>query len=42
MWKTLGMNVERFEKMRVMPVDVYSKMYLSQKNRPARMATSTA
>lgn len=37
MWKSLGMNVERFDKMRVMLGDVYTKTYLSQKNRPARM-----
>ena len=37
MWKSLGMNVERFDKMRVMLGDVYTKIYLSQKNRPARM-----
>ncbi len=37
MWKSLGMNVERFEKMRVMLGDVYTKAFLSQKNRPQRM-----
>jgi benzoyl-CoA reductase/2-hydroxyglutaryl-CoA dehydratase subunit BcrC/BadD/HgdB len=37
MWKSLGMNVERFEKMRVMLGDVYSKVFLSQKNRPQRI-----
>jgi benzoyl-CoA reductase/2-hydroxyglutaryl-CoA dehydratase subunit BcrC/BadD/HgdB len=37
MWKELGMNVERFEKMRVMLGDMYTKIYLSQKNRPVRM-----
>jgi benzoyl-CoA reductase/2-hydroxyglutaryl-CoA dehydratase subunit BcrC/BadD/HgdB len=37
MWKSLGMNVERFDKMRVMLGDVYTKTYLSQKNRPVRM-----
>lgn len=38
MWKNLGMNVDRFEKMRVMLGDVYTKMFLGQKNRPARLA----
>lgn len=37
MWKSLGMNVERFEKMRVMLGDVYAKTFLTQKNRPQRM-----
>ena len=37
MWKSLGMNVERFDKMRVMLGDAYTKIYLSQKNRPSRM-----
>lgn len=38
MWKDLGMNVERFDKMRVMLGDMYAKTFLSQKNRPEKMA----
>ncbi len=38
MWKELGMNVERFDKMRVMLGDMYTKTFLSQKNRPEKMA----
>jgi hypothetical protein len=38
MWEELGMDVVRFEKSRQMLGDVYSKMYLSQKNRPSKMA----
>lgn len=37
MWKSLGMNVERFDKMRGMLGDAYTKIFLSQKNRPQRM-----
>ena len=38
MWKDLDMDVERFDKMRLMLGEIYGKTYLSQKNRPARMA----
>ncbi len=34
MWETLGMDVERFDKMRLMLGDMYAQSYLSQKNRP--------
>jgi benzoyl-CoA reductase/2-hydroxyglutaryl-CoA dehydratase subunit BcrC/BadD/HgdB len=37
MWKSLGMNVERFDKMRGMLGDAYTKIFLAQKNRPQRM-----
>ncbi len=37
MWKELGMNVERFEKMRCVLGDVYQKTYLMQDNRPKGM-----
>lgn len=37
MWKSLGMNVERFEKLRVMLGEVYTRTFLDQKNRPQRM-----
>ncbi len=37
MWKSLGMNVERFEKMRCVLGDVYQKTYLMQDNRPDGM-----
>jgi len=37
MWKSLGMNVERFEKMRCVLGDVYQKTYLLQDNRPKGM-----
>ena len=37
MWKSLGMNVERFEKMRCVLGDVYQKTYLMQDNRPKSM-----
>jgi benzoyl-CoA reductase/2-hydroxyglutaryl-CoA dehydratase subunit BcrC/BadD/HgdB len=37
MWKSLGMNVERFEKMRGMLGDVYQKTYLAQEHRPHSM-----
>lgn len=38
MWKGLGMDVERFDKMRLMLGEIYRKTYLAQKNRPAKMA----
>lgn len=38
MWEELDMDVARFEKSRQMLGDVYSKMYLTQKNRPSKMA----
>jgi benzoyl-CoA reductase/2-hydroxyglutaryl-CoA dehydratase subunit BcrC/BadD/HgdB len=37
MWKDLGMDVERFDKMRLMLGEIYGKTYLTQKNRPERM-----
>jgi len=37
MWKSLGMNVERFEKMRCVLGDVYQKTFLAQENRPKNM-----
>ncbi len=37
MWKSLGMNVERFEKMRCVLGDVYQKTFLMQENRPKSM-----
>jgi len=37
MWKSLGMNVERFEKMRCVLGDVYQKAFLMQDNRPQNM-----
>ena len=37
MWKSLGMNVERFEKMRCVLGDVYQKTFLMQDNRPKGM-----
>jgi hypothetical protein len=37
MWKSLEMNVERFEKMRCVLGDVYHKTYLMQENRPKAM-----
>lgn len=37
MWKKLGMDVERFEKMRCVLGDVYQKIYLTQDNRPKGM-----
>ncbi len=37
MWKSLGMNVERFEKMRCVLGDVYQKTFLMQENRPRNM-----
>jgi benzoyl-CoA reductase/2-hydroxyglutaryl-CoA dehydratase subunit BcrC/BadD/HgdB len=38
MWEELGMDVPRFEKARLMLGEAYSKTYLSQTNRPAKMA----
>jgi len=38
MWEGLGMDVPRFEKARVMLGEAYSKTYLSQARRPAKMA----
>ncbi|MBU0663444.1 MAG: 2-hydroxyacyl-CoA dehydratase family protein [Proteobacteria bacterium] len=38
MWNDLGMDVERFDKMRLMLGEIYRKTYLTQQNRPARMA----
>jgi len=38
MWKDLDMDVDRFEKARVMLGEAYAKTYLSQANRPAKMA----
>ncbi|MBU1232544.1 MAG: 2-hydroxyacyl-CoA dehydratase family protein [Proteobacteria bacterium] len=38
MWKDLDMDVERFDKMRLMLGEIFEKTYLSQKNRPAGMA----
>lgn len=38
MWKDLDMDVERFDKMRLMLGEIYQKTYLSQKNRPSSMA----
>ena len=35
MWAELDMDVPRFDKARQMLGEVYSKMFLSQKNRPA-------
>ena len=37
MWKSLGMNVERFEKMRCVLGDVYQKTFMMQENRPQSM-----
>lgn len=37
MWTELGMNVERFEKMRCVLGDVYQTTFLAQENRPQRM-----
>ena len=37
MWKSLGMNVERFEKMRCVLGDVYQKTFMMQENRPKSM-----
>ncbi|WP_456388124.1 double-cubane-cluster-containing anaerobic reductase [Desulfolithobacter sp.] len=38
MWKDLNMDVERFDKMRLMLGDMYAQSYLTQKNRPDSMA----
>ncbi|MHB1350654.1 MAG: 2-hydroxyacyl-CoA dehydratase [Desulfobulbus sp.] len=38
MWAELDMDVGRFDKARQMLGEVYRKMFLSQKNRPANMA----
>lgn len=38
MWKGLDMDVERFDKARQMLGEVYGKMFLSQPNRPKKMA----
>lgn len=38
MWAKLDMDVARFDKARQMLGDVYGKMFLGQKNRPAKMA----
>lgn len=37
MWESLGMDVERFEKMRCVLGDVYQKTFLFQDNRPKAM-----
>ncbi|MCB2182702.1 MAG: 2-hydroxyacyl-CoA dehydratase family protein [Desulfobulbaceae bacterium] len=37
MWESLDMDVPRFEKSRQMLGEVYTNMYLSQTNRPAKM-----
>ncbi len=37
MWERPGMNVERFEKTRCVPGDVYRSTFLSRKKRPQRM-----
>ena len=38
LWGALGMDVERFDKMRLMMGDMFAKSYLGQPNRPAGMA----
>src|SRR5512140_2123304 len=38
MWEGLGMDVPRFEKARVMLGEAYTKTFLSQGKRPAKMA----
>lgn len=38
MWKALGMDVDRFDKARQMLGETYRKIFLSQPDRPARMA----
>ena len=38
LWQSLDMDVERFDKARIMLGEVYEKSYLGQKNRPAAMA----
>jgi len=37
MWKSLGMDVGRFEKMRCVLGDIYQTTYLTQENRPEAM-----
>jgi benzoyl-CoA reductase/2-hydroxyglutaryl-CoA dehydratase subunit BcrC/BadD/HgdB len=37
MWQSLDIDVERFDKMRIMLGELYEKTYLSQENRPAAM-----
>lgn len=37
-WRSLDMDVERFDKMRLMMGEMYEKSYLGQKKRPAAMA----
>lgn len=37
MWEELGMDVERFEKMRCVLGDIYQTTFLSQENRPQKM-----
>lgn len=38
LWKSLDMDVARFDKMRIMLGEMYEKSFLSQKNRPTGMA----
>jgi len=38
LWQSLDMDVERFDKARLMLGEIYEKSYLQQKNRPAKMA----
>lgn len=38
MWQELGMDVARFDKMRLMLGEIYGKTFLSQQNRPVTMA----
>ncbi len=38
MWQSLDMDVERFDKARLMLGEAYEKSYLSQENRPTAMA----
>ncbi len=38
LWKKLGMDVERFDKMHPVLTTTYTNVFLSQKNRPAAMA----
>lgn len=38
MWAELGMDVERFERMRLMLGDIYARTFLTQPDRPYRMA----
>lgn len=37
MWRSLGVDVERFEKMRCVLGDVYQKNFMFQENRPQAM-----